>query len=116
MIIGIGTDLLNKKRIIKLHERFGERFIKKIFSSQEFQIYGNDTAKLAKSFGAKEAFAKALGTGLGQSFRFHDVSVLRAESGKPYFMFHKPFVFKAHLSLSDEGDIILAFVVLEQSS
>lgn len=116
-ILGVGTDILSKKRTEKTYQKFGDRFLKKICTPLEFQEYSKSAKLLdraAKSFAAKEAFSKALGTGIGKNFKFHDISVVRDASGKPFFVFHKDVNFKAHLSFSDEGDMILAFVVIEQ--
>jgi holo-[acyl-carrier protein] synthase len=115
-IFGIGSDILNRSRIQKTYEKFGNAFLHKIWTQQEYDAYATSAKlldRLAKSFCAKEAFSKAYRTGIGKSFKFHDISVLRNESGAPYFAFDKTFPFIAHLSFADEGDIILAFVILE---
>jgi holo-[acyl-carrier protein] synthase len=115
-IYGIGSDILNRTRIERTYATFGERFLFKIFTPQEQEAYASclDVVdKLAKSFAAKEAFSKAYGTGIGKEIGFKDISVLRKNSGQPYFVIHKDLPVTAHLSFCDEGEIIMAFVVLE---
>lgn len=92
MILGLGTDIVNIKRIEKLVEKFGENFYKKVLSESELERLKkikninevkSKTAFCAKRFCAKEAFAKALGIGLGRGINFADVSVNNDILGKP---------------------------------
>ena len=115
-ILGIGSDLLSRARIEKAYAKFGERFSSKVLTPFEQKAYGGNPKfidKLAKAFAAKEAFSKAYGTGIGGIIGFQDLSVLRKDSGQPYFVIHKHLPLIAHLSLADEGEMIMAFVVLE---
>ena len=86
MIIGIGNDLINISRIEKTIERFGDRFIQRIFTEQE-QIKSEKrrlrVASYAKRFAAKEACSKALGTGFRKGVFWHDMGVINLPSGKP---------------------------------
>lgn len=88
-IIGIGTDLVDCRRIEGVYERLGERFVKRLLSPKEEKIFRlrslhkSPASFLAKAFAAKEAVLKALGTGLSQGIRWHDVVVGRTENRKP---------------------------------
>ncbi|MEG9862029.1 MAG: holo-ACP synthase [Parvularculales bacterium] len=86
MIIGIGSDLIDPQRIENTLERFGERFIRRVFTQAEREKSErryNRTASYAKRFAAKEACSKALGTGLRQGVFWSDMSVVNLKSGKP---------------------------------
>ena len=103
------------------------RLAERILAPAERASYASsrDPARfLAKSFAAKEAFAKAAGTGLRAPVTLHNIAVLRDPLGKPHIECAPDLanwlaargVAGHHVSLSDEGDLVLAFVVLEQSS
>ena len=86
MIIGIGSDLIDIRRIERTLERFGERFIHRIFTKPEqAKSHGrvNSTATYAKRFAAKEACSKALGTGFRRGVYWRDMGVVNLSSGKP---------------------------------
>ena len=86
MIIGIGSDLIDIRRIERTLERFGERFINRIFTKPEqakSQGRVNSTATYAKRFAAKEACSKALGTGFRRGVYWRDMGVVNLSSGKP---------------------------------
>jgi holo-[acyl-carrier protein] synthase len=125
MIHGIGTDLLDATRIRDGLARFGEHYADRILAPAEHAGYyaSRDPARyLAKCFAAKEAFAKAAGTGLRTPVTLRNIAVLRDSRGKPYLQYAPELaawlvarsVTAHHVSLSDEGDLVLAFVVLEQ--
>ena len=125
MIFGIGTDIVSYARILELTEKYGERFAQRILSASELLEYEacNDKARyLMKHFAAKEAFAKAMGTGLRASVTLRRISILHDELGKPLLTFDDVLasyvenfgVVRQHLSISDEKDVAVAFVVLEQ--
>ncbi len=125
MILGIGTDLVSLARIEKLLLRFGDKFIHRILTPQEinhFRESSNPVSYLAKRFAAKEAVAKAFGTGIGEHLAFNEISVTNLASGQPNVEFigkSKNFAenspMKAlHISLSDEKAFALAFVVITQ--
>jgi len=124
MIIGIGADLCEIGRVQRALERYGERFAQKILVDAEldrFRRHRKPAAYLAKRFAAKEAFSKAMGTGIHFPVNWHNVSVANGRSGKPMLVFSDPLtallqrrgVTTAHLSLTDEIGMACAFVVLE---
>lgn len=126
MIGGIGTDLLDAARIRDGLARFGEHYADRILAPAEHAGFyaSHDPARyLAKSFAAKEALAKALGTGLRPPVTLRNIAVLRDARGRPHFELAPPLsawleaqgIRHHHLSLSDEGDFVLAFAVVETS-
>ncbi len=126
MILGIGTDLLDAERIRDGLARFGEHYADRMLAPAEHAGYyaSRDPARfLAKCFAAKEAFAKAAGTGLRAPVTLRNIAVLRDAQGKPHIECAPALtdwlaargVGAHHVSLSDEGDLVLAFVVLERS-
>lgn len=124
MIYGIGTDLVEMGRIARLVEKYGERFAQRILTPEEWPEYAaslHPVAFLAKRFAAKEAFSKALGTGLRPPVSLAHIRVIRDRLGKPGLAFTPALaefvrgkgVVRHHLSLSDEAALAWAFVVLE---
>ena len=125
MIYGVGTDIVSQKRIIQLNKKFGAAFAERILSPEElleFPQAGNHMNYLAKRFAAKEAFSKAVGTGIRGAVSFRNIGIGHDEMGKPEF-FYAPVLEKwlkeqgiAHVSLSmaDEEDTVLAFVIAEK--
>jgi holo-[acyl-carrier protein] synthase len=124
MIHGIGTDLLDAGRIRQGLARYGEPYADRILAPAEFAGYraSRDPARfVAKCFAAKEAFAKAAGTGLRAPVTLRNIAVLRDAQGKPVIECAPELaawlaarqVTAHHVSLSDEGDLILAYVILE---
>ena len=124
MIFGIGTDIVEVKRIRNLDSL--EKFADKILSLNELEVFKSqiDEKKvtfLAKQFAAKEAVSKALGTGIGTDIRFNQIEILRNSDGKPYLnhdgiittICNDLGITKTHVSLSDEKKYALAFVILE---
>jgi holo-[acyl-carrier protein] synthase len=86
MILGLGSDLIDIRRIEKTLERHGQRFIDRIFTDIErakSEARANRAASYAKRFAAKEACAKALGTGLNRGVYWRDMGVVNLPSGKP---------------------------------
>ncbi len=86
MIIGIGNDIVDIRRIEKTLERFGDRFVEKVFTEQERRrAFGraHPAATLAKRFAAKEAMSKALGTGFRSGVHLKDIGVVNAPTGRP---------------------------------
>lgn len=126
MILGLGTDLVEIPRIERSLSRFGERFARRILAESEFAEYSRNArpaAFLAKRFAAKEAFSKAMGTGLRHPVRWKNIIVGHDLAGKPELLFSaelQPLVdarrCRAHLSITDERSIACAFVVLESRS
>ncbi len=124
MIYGVGTDIVNIERVKKVLSKNRDGFIKRVLSEHEQALLANkadSAAYLAKRFAAKEAFAKALGTGIGRVVSFQDLTVRNNENGKPHFIpseklrqyLVKKNIKQAHLSISDESKNAIAFVVLE---
>jgi len=123
-IVGIGTDMVSIARIRAIWERFGVAFARRILTSTElekFSLARDPVAFLAKRYAAKEAVAKALGTGFRpQGVLLTDIGVLNDVLGRPYLQFtgqtavemEQRGVVESHLSLSDEREFALAFVVL----
>lgn len=125
-IRGIGTDLVSVARIASALADHGDRFRARVLVLEERRDLSGKTADaearwLAKRWAAKEAVAKAFGTGIGGELSFQDIVIGREPSGRPTLSFRgkgielarQRGVLRAHLSLSDEGDTALAFVILE---
>lgn len=124
MIFGVGTDLVEIERIEKALARFGERFARRILCDPElkrFKTHRKPAAYLAKRFAAKEAFTKALGTGIHAPANWHGVWVVNLRSGKPSLEFSEQLqellkqrnILKSHVSLTDERGMAAAIVILE---
>lgn len=124
MILGTGTDLIDIRRIERALTRFGHRFAQRILVEYEYQrfcAHPKPVHYLAKRFAAKEAFSKAMGTGIQFPVNWHSVSVANERSGRPYLKFSEPLaallkqrgISRTHLSLSDEVEMACAFVILE---
>ena len=128
MIIGIGSDLIDIRRIEKSLERHGQRFIQRIYTEVEqarSEGRSGRVASYAKRFAAKEACAKALGTGLAQGVFWRDMGVVNLPSGKPTMALtggaaarlakilpqgHKAAI---HLTITDDFPLAQAFVIIE---
>ena len=128
MIIGIGTDLCDIRRIEKTLERHGERFIQRLFTDMEqakAKRRGNPASSFAQSFAAKEACAKALGTGFRKGVFWRDLGVHNHPSGQPYMrltggalarldaLTPAGMTARVHLSQTDEYPMANAVVVIE---
>ncbi len=125
-ILGIGTDLVKIARIRSVYERWGARFLARVFTEEE-QAYAlrhlDPVPALAKRFAAKEAAAKALGSGIAGGVQFRDFSVSHDAAGQPQLTLSRELraalaargsLFagaESRLSLSDEADYALAFVI-----
>lgn len=124
MVVGIGTDIVQIDRIRRTYERHGRHFAERILTPNELSIFDgkkSPEAYLAKRFAAKEAAAKALGTGIG-SISWQDIEVSNDDAGAPLLTLHgsalerkvKLGAESILLSLSDEQDFAVAFVVLSR--
>ena len=124
MIFGVGTDVVEIGRIEKALARWGERFAQRILCAPEmkrFSSHKQPASYLAKRFAAKEAFTKALGTGIKAPANWHGVWVTNQASGKPELQFSEPLrkdlarrgISRTHLSLADERGVAVATVILE---
>lgn len=123
MIKGIGTDLLDVRRITSVYERQGLAFAQRILTPGEMQEFSQSTQPmqlLAKRFAIKEACAKALGTGIAKGVGWQSMEMTHDVNGKPEINLLDGAQSRAdelgvavvQASLSDEGDFILAFVTL----
>ena len=128
MIVGLGSDLIDIRRVAKTLERHGERFTRRIFTEierQKSERRAQRAASYAKRFAAKEACAKALGTGLSAGVFWRDMGVVNLPSGKPTMQLtggaaarlaaltpegHAPFI---HLTITDDFPLAQAFVIIE---
>jgi len=131
MILGIGSDLIDIRRVEKVLERHGERFVRRCFTESEIakaerrRAAGTHIATYAKRFAAKEACAKALGTGFSKGVYMKDISVVNDDNGRPAIVLTggaqaqlekaTPAGMDAvlHLSLTDEPPLAKAFVIIE---
>ena len=126
-ILGIGVDIVENKRIQKSIKN--PLFKKRIYSSKELKQSNsikNKVAYFSKRFAAKEAFAKALGTGFRMNLNFKDIEVVNNKMGKPYYVKNKKITkiiqknfkikkFKFFLSISDEKNYSTAFAIIQTS-
>ena len=124
MIFGIGTDIVEVARIEASISQFGDEFAKRILAQSELASYQSSQLKarfLAKRFAAKEAFSKALGTGLRAPATFQNIAVSHDSLGKPILILAAELqaflnaknITQTHISVSDEKNLAAAFVVLE---
>lgn len=125
MIHGIGTDLVAIGRVAELHRRFGERLARRLLAAEEMADYRASLCPerfLAKRFAAKEALAKALGTGLRAPVSLGNIALRHDALGRPAFATTPPLaswleargIVRLHVSLSDERDHALAFAIAER--
>ncbi|MFQ5487923.1 MAG: holo-ACP synthase [Gammaproteobacteria bacterium] len=123
MIYGIGTDIVQVARMAADLERYGERFAHRILTPselEEFQTCIRPPHFLAKRFAAKEAAAKALGTGFRDGLTLHQIGVTHDHYGRPLLEYtgaaaalcRSHDICHSHLSLADEEDYAIAFVTL----
>jgi holo-[acyl-carrier protein] synthase len=126
MIYGIGVDLVHIPRIEAVLKRWGNRFVKRVFTEQEAQLCfarAYPPSSFALRFAAKEAFSKAVGLGMRGGIRWRDIEVFHHPGGKPGLRLQgkssdfcrEKRITCLHLSLSDAGEYGVAMVVLEES-
>lgn len=125
-IYGIGTDLVKCERITEMWNAHGMTFARRILTEYELAALGqqrnNQAGFLAKRFAAKEAASKALGTGFSNNVLLTQVGVETDSAGKPSLVFYgqtKEYVktlgnLDMHLSISDEADYVVAFVIISR--
>jgi holo-[acyl-carrier protein] synthase len=124
MVIGLGTDLIEIARIAQSIDRFGDRFLQRVYTAQEIAYClrkKSSAESLAARFAAKEATAKALGTGINHGIGWLDLEVVRQPSGKPTLHLSGRAAQRAKqlgvatisLSLTHNKDTALAFVIME---
>lgn len=124
MIVGVGCDLVDSRRIAKLLNKYPGRFAKRILSESELMVFDSiadvnnrKISFLSKRFAAKEAVSKALGIGIGKDISFCDISVENTSEGAPFVKIPEHFRlsrqgYKIQISISDEWPMALAFVVI----
>ncbi|MEX2949117.1 holo-ACP synthase [Staphylococcus warneri] len=117
MIYGIGLDLIEIERIEKVYNKQKQKFVERILSKEE-QIKFNDFSQqkrkieyLAGRFATKEAFSKALGTGLGKTIAFHDINCYNDHLGKPCIDYSG---FRVHVSITHTENYAMSQVLLEK--
>ncbi|MGO8675364.1 MAG: holo-ACP synthase [Limisphaerales bacterium] len=91
MILGLGIDMIEVARVAASHERFGERFLNRVFLPDEIRYclsHQKPAQFLAARFAAKEAISKAFGTGIGAQLGWLDMEVRRRDSGEPFVVLH----------------------------
>jgi holo-[acyl-carrier protein] synthase len=124
MIVGTGIDIAEVGRIANSIERFGRRFVERIFTPDEIRYCeskANKAERYAGRFAAKEAGMKAIGTGWNRGVRWQDIEVQRAPGSRPTVVFHgkaaeffqKLGAVRAHLSITHTKDSAMAQVILE---
>ena len=127
MIYGIGIDLAQISRIRSAYERFEQRFADRILGAyelEEFPKSRNPVRFLAMRFAAKEATSKAFGTGFKQGVAPRQIEVMHNKAGKPSLIFSgrvaelasENRIVASHVSLTDEDDFAVAYVVLERAN
>lgn len=129
MIVGIGTDLCDIRRIAATVQRRGERFAQKVLGPHELQVYharsqahpARGLSYLATRFSAKEAFSKAIGLGMRMPMTWRHCEIVKAPSGKPEIALSGELAtwfaqrgWRAHVTVTDENDYAAAFVVVEK--
>jgi len=126
MIFGIGTDVLELKRIERAYRRFGDRFAERLLLDEEHALFvetKNKTRFLGMRFAAKEAVAKALGTGFANGIWVRDVGSVPNKLGQPQVIYSdrgrqvctRLGVGEGFLTLTDEAGLIVAVAVLLRS-
>jgi len=124
MIIGIGVDIAEIARFDQLSAKFGDRFARRVLTADELSEYQRrreSSSYLATRFAAKEAVAKACGTGIGAELGFHSMQIDNDDSGKPVLRFldgandlvKRLRIQNAQISLSDEKHYVVAMALLE---
>lgn len=125
MIYGTGIDLVENQRIEKIIQKWGDKFLSRVFTDREIE-YCNRHVQAAIHYGArfaaKESFLKALGIGLGAGVRLKEIEVINSESGKPVLILYGGAkerievedVSEIHLSLTHTEKFASAFVLLEK--
>jgi holo-[acyl-carrier protein] synthase len=124
-VIGVGTDILRIARVDDVVGRLGDRFVRRILTQseqEEFRASGQPNRLLAKRFAAKEAIAKALGTGIGRGVSWQDIQIEHNGDGAPLVRLsggaletaQRRGAGRVELSLADESEYVVAFAVLAE--
>ncbi len=126
MIFGVGTDIVELERVRAIYERFGDHFVQRILMPQEIELFRRSkqpTRFLAMRFAGKEATVKAMGTGFAHGVWLRDVGILNDKWGRPIIIWsargtrvcERLGIGSGHVSLTDDGGLVLAFAVVEAS-
>ena len=128
MIVGIGTDICDIRRITSTLQRRGDRFAERVLGAAELNVFQARRARtaargvrfLATRFSAKEAFSKAIGLGIRSPMTWRACEILNEPSGKPFVQLSGALAewfdahgWVAHVTVSDETDYVASFVVVE---
>ncbi len=131
MIVGIGTDICDVRRVRESLLRHGERFARKVLSDAEFAQWQTRSARwpergvrfVATRFSAKEAFSKAIGLGMRMPMTWRSCEISNLSSGAPVIVLHGELKawfeskgYKAHVSVTDETDYAASFCVVESGA
>ena len=131
MIVGIGCDVVEQKRVTEALEKYGDRFVQRLLTAAEIRIYEKrlglsrerGLSFLASRWAVKEAISKALGTGISGDVTFHAMTIMHTQSGAPMAVFsdrlkerlQREGIF-VHITITDEKTVAAAFAVAEQRS
>jgi holo-[acyl-carrier protein] synthase len=126
MIFGIGTDIVELSRIKLTQERFGDHFARRVLMEEELELFHRSkrpTRFLAMRFAGKEAVVKAMGTGFAHGVWLRDVGITNNDWGRPLVIFSERGkrvcdrlgIGNAHVSLTDDAGLVIAFAVVEAS-
>jgi holo-[acyl-carrier protein] synthase len=127
VIFGVGTDIVELSRVQATFDRFGERFVRRILMAEELELFRRSKQPvrfLAMRFAGKEATVKAMGTGFAHGVWLRDVGILNNDWGRPFVIWSERGrrvcdrlgVGDGHVSLSDDGGLVLAFAVVETAT
>ncbi|OGC23754.1 hypothetical protein A2291_05155 [candidate division WOR-1 bacterium RIFOXYB2_FULL_42_35] len=117
MIKGIGIDIIEISRIKEAVEKYGDKFLSRVYTPQEIayckSLNQYRYPELAVRFAAKEAYSKAVGTGIGAEVKWTEVEIINNELGKPHIAVKGKVLENVHVSLSHSRDSAVAQVVIE---
>lgn len=120
MIIGLGIDVIDIKRIKRLIEEYGDRFFKRILTEKEIEYcksFSKPELHFAGRFASKEAYSKSIGTGISKDFKWKDIEILNDKRGKPYIVHKSDSEFSKYtynVSISHTDDYACAVVTREE--
>ncbi|MCK5324648.1 MAG: holo-ACP synthase [Woeseiaceae bacterium] len=126
MIFGVGTDIVELSRIQSTYERFGDHFVQRLLMDEELEMFRKSKWPirfLAMRFAGKEATVKAMGTGFGHGVWLRDVGITNNDWGRPLVIWsergqavcERLGIGNGHVSLTDDGGLVLAFAVVERA-
>ncbi len=113
----IGIDIVNIRRIKRIKEKFGIKFLEKFLNESEIEL-ASKTETIAGLWAAKEAVSKALGSGIGNNLGFKDIKISKNEKGAPFFILPQKIVqrykiISTSLSISHDGDYAIAIAQID---